>query len=305
MVLTENWTLRPHPTLSDLVDIAVQAEAVGVDGVMVSDHVVLGPSSNENGAPLNLRDYALPGNQDPATPWPSPYVLLAVIAARTTTLRLVLGAIVSPLRHPLVTAKDLGTLDLLSDGRLVVLPTVSWHRDEYAALGVDFHRRGAILDEQLDIWQRVWTTSPVAFHGRHYDFDDVWVEPKASRPGGPALWFGGSTVHDAVARRLAKYGSGFNPLGRPTSQELATLDDALAAEGRSRAEIEMVGGIRGRFGDANNVASLDDALEGVREQLAMGYSTICFKPSMFTDARDDVANVSARVVEFLASTPRT
>ncbi len=305
MVLTENWTLHPRPTLTDLVDLAVQAEAVGVDGVMVSDHVVLGPSSNENGEPPNLRDYAMPGNQDPATRWPSPYVLLAAIAARTTTLRLVLGAIVSPLRHPLVTAKDLGTLDLLSDGRLVVLPTVSWHRDEYAALGVDFHRRGAILDEQLEIWRRVWTTSPVAFHGRHYDFDDVWVEPKASRPGGPSLWFGGSTVHDAVARRLAKYGSGFNPLGRPTAQELSSLDDALAAEGRSRAEIEMVGGIRGRFVDANDVASLDESLEGVREQLATGYSTICFKPSMFTDTRDDVADVCARVVEFLASASRT
>jgi alkanesulfonate monooxygenase SsuD/methylene tetrahydromethanopterin reductase-like flavin-dependent oxidoreductase (luciferase family) len=172
-------------------------------------------------------------------------------------------------------------------------------------LGVDFHRRGAILDEQLEIWRQVWTTSPVAFHGRHYDFDDVWVEPKAYRPGGPTLWFGGSTVHDAVARRLAKYGSGFNPLGRPSVEELQVLDGALAAEGRSRAEIEMVGGIRGRFVDANDVASLDDALEGVREQLAVGYSTICFKPSMFTDDRDDVVNVSARVVEFLAATSRT
>lgn len=159
MVLTENWT-HPRPTLADLVEVAVDAEAVGLDGVMVSDHVVLGPSSNENGEPVNLRDYAMPGNQDPETPWPSPYVSLAAIAARTTSLRLVLGAIVSPRRHPLITAKDLGTLDLLSSGRLVVLETVSWHRDEYAALGVDFHRRGAILDEQLEIWRQVWTTSP-------------------------------------------------------------------------------------------------------------------------------------------------
>jgi probable F420-dependent oxidoreductase len=305
MVLTENWTLSPRPTMLDLVELAAHAEAVGVDGVMVSDHVVLGPSSNVNGAPLNGRDYAMPGNQDPATPWPSPYVLLAAIAARTSTLRVVLGAIVSPLRHPLITAKDLGTLDLLSDGRLVVLPTVSWHEDEYAALGVDFHHRGEILDEQLEVWRQVWTASPASFHGRHYDFHDVWVEPKAYRPGGPALWFGGSTVHAAVARRLAKYGAGFNPLGRPSVEELHTLDDALAGEGRSRRDIEMVGGIRGRFADANTVASLDEALDGVREQLAMGYSTICFKPSMFTDDRDDVVNVCARVVEFLTSASLT
>ena len=64
MVLTENWTLNPRPSMSDLVDIAVEAESAGVDGVMVSDHVVLGPSSNESGEALNLRDYAMPGNQD-------------------------------------------------------------------------------------------------------------------------------------------------------------------------------------------------------------------------------------------------
>lgn len=301
LVLTENWTLNPRPTLNDLVELAVAAEAAGVDGVMVSDHVVLGPTSNENGEPLNLRDYTMPGNQDPATWWPSPYVLLAAIAARTTTLRLVIGAIISPLRHPLVTAKDLGTLDLLSNGRLVVLPTVSWHRDEYAALGVDFSKRGAILDEQLDVWRRVWTTSPASFHGRFYDFSDVWVEPKAVRLGGPTLWFGGSTVHDAVARRLATYGSGFNPLGRPSPHELARLDSALMSVGRSRDEIEMVGGIRGSFATAEQVASLDDALAGVREQLVLGYSTICFKPSMFTDEMADVPDVCRRVVEFLAA----
>jgi len=123
---------------------------------------------------------------------------------------------------------------------------------------VDFHRRGEILDEQLDVWRQVWTTSPVAFHGRHYDFEDVWVEPKATRPGGPVLWFGGSTVHDAVARRLAKYGSGFNPLGRPSDQELRALDDALARRGAEPRRDRDGRGIRGRFVDANSVASLDE-----------------------------------------------
>ena len=301
MVLTENWTLKPTPTLDDLVELAVAAESAGVDGVMVSDHVVLGPSANAAGEPANPRDYAMPANQDPATPWPSPYVLLAAIAARTTRLRLVLGAIISPLRHPLVTAKDLGTLDLLSQGRLVVLPTVSWHRDEYAALGVDFHRRGEILDEQLEVWQRVWTTSPANFAGRHYEFDDVWVEPKAWRDAGPTLWFGGSSVHDALANRLARYGSGFNPLGRPTSEELLRLESALRVCGRTFDEIEMVGGIRGSFHGANDVASLDEALESVREQLALGYSTICFKPSMFTDDQRGVRTVCERVVEVLSA----
>jgi hypothetical protein len=86
---------------------------------------------------------------------------------------------------------------------------------------------------------------------------------------------------------------------------LKLLDDALIAEGRSGVEIEMVGGIRGRFAGANDVASLERALEGVREQLALGYSTICFKPSMFTDDRDDVVTVCERVVDFFTSSSGT
>ena len=135
LILTENWTMRPPPDVGDLVAFAVEAERAGIDGVMVSEHIVLGPSANAGGLPVNPRDYALPGNQDPASPWPSPVVLLSAIAAATDRLRLVAGAIISPLRHPLAIAKDLATLDRLSRGRLVVRPTVSWHRDEYEALG--------------------------------------------------------------------------------------------------------------------------------------------------------------------------
>ena len=72
LILTENWTMRPPPDVGDLVAFAVEAERAGIDGVMVSEHIVLGPSADEAGLPANPRDYALPGNQDPATPWPSP-----------------------------------------------------------------------------------------------------------------------------------------------------------------------------------------------------------------------------------------
>ena len=131
LVLSENWTLTPSRDLRTLVRLAVEAEDAGIDAVMVSEHVVLGRGADAGGVPSNPRDYALPGNQDPATPWPSSLVLLSAVAAATTRLRLVAGAIIAPLRHPLLLAKDLATLDLLAEGRLVVQPTVSWHRAEY------------------------------------------------------------------------------------------------------------------------------------------------------------------------------
>ena len=283
LILTENWTMRPPPDVGDLVAFAVEAERAGIDGVMVSEHIVLGPSANAAGLPANPRDYARPGNQDPASPWPSPVVLLSAIAAATERLRLVAGAIISPLRHPLAMAKDLATLDRFSRGRLVVLPTVSWHRDEYDALGVPFGRRGDILDEQLEIWSRAWAGSPVAFDGRHYCFGEVWLEPQPFRPGGPVLWFGGSSVHARLIARLVRYGRGFNPLGQPDDASLARIAGALIAAGRRPSDLEYVGGTRGTFAGQDGLADLDQALAGIPAQLARGFRTICVKPSQFTD----------------------
>jgi probable F420-dependent oxidoreductase len=301
LILTENWTMRPAPEVADLVRFAVEAERAGIDGVMVSEHIVLGPSANEAGLPANPRDYALPGNQDPASPWPSPLVLLSAVAAATTRLRLVAGALISPLRHPLASAKDLATLDRLSGGRLVVQPTVSWHRDEYAALGVPFERRGQILDEQLEIWAKAWSGSPVTHEGDHYSFEEIWLEPQPVRPGGPDLWFGGSSLHPRLIARLVRYGSGFNPLGAPTDEDLARLAAELTAAGRDPRELEYVGGTRGTFAEPDGVADLDRALATILAQLDRGFTTICVKPSQFVDetarigafCRELVAKVSA------------
>ena len=109
LILTENWTLVPARDLRPLVRMAVEAEEAGFDAVMVSEHVALGPGADELGLPENPRDYALPGNQDPSTPWPDPITLLAAVASATSRLRLVASSIIAPLRHPLLLAKQLAT----------------------------------------------------------------------------------------------------------------------------------------------------------------------------------------------------
>ena len=300
-ILSENWTLTPPRDLSALVRMAVEAEEAGFDAVMLSEHVVLGRGADEHGLPANPRDYALPGNQSRDYPWPSSLVLLSAMAAATTRIRLAAGAIIAPLRHPLLLAKDLATLDLLSRGRLVVLPTVSWHRAEYDALGVPFGARGARLDEHLAAWREAWSDGPASFAGEHYRFEDVHVEPKPWRERGPAMWFGGSSLHRRLLRRLVAYGHGFNPLGTPTDEELGRLRAAMTEAGRDPAELEMVGGTRGRFPDATGPADLDEALATIPAQLARGFTHICIKPSQFLDdrarhgawCRDVVARVAA------------
>jgi probable F420-dependent oxidoreductase len=277
--------------------MAQEAEDAGFDMVMVSDHVLLGPSAGSAGRMANPRDYAMPGNQDPATPWPSNLVLLSAIASVTSRIRLGAVALVAPLRHPLVLAHDLAALDLLSEGRLVVQPTVGWHADEYAALGVPFGQRGRILDEQLAIWAEVWRRSPVSHRGDHYAFDDVWLEPKPARPSGPTLWFGGQGVNPRMVGRLARYGSGYHPVGRVREEDVQALAAALSAHGRSLAEFELVGGTRVEFPDDHSVAPLPVALEEIPRQVALGFSTFVVKPSIFIDDLRGHAAFCHEVVE--------
>lgn len=283
LVMTEQDTLVPARDLRGLVDLCVQAEEQGIDCVMMSEHVVLGASSGADGVMANPRDYAAPGNQDPATAWPSSLTMLSAVAARTSRIRLAAAAVIVPLRHPLLIAKEFGTLDLLSEGRLVMLPTVSWHRDEYEALGVPFGERGRILDDYLEVLSKSWGNYPVAHEGPYASFGPVWLEPGAYRADGPTMWFGGQGMPPAVLRRLVRYGHGLNPFGRLTPEDLEMVRASFIEAGRDPHALEMVGGIRGSFAGSDDIADLDQALESVPGQVEAGFRSICVKPSMFLD----------------------
>jgi alkanesulfonate monooxygenase SsuD/methylene tetrahydromethanopterin reductase-like flavin-dependent oxidoreductase (luciferase family) len=192
-------------------------------------------------------------------------------------------------------------LDLLSEGRLVIQPTVSWHRDEYDALGIPFGQRGRILDEQLAIWARVFAESPVTHRGEFFSFDDVYLEPKPWTPAGPAMWFGGEHLHGPIVDRLVRYGSGFHPLGRVTAEDVAALEAALAAQGRSLDELELVGGTRVDFPSDHDVAPLPEALEEIPRQIELGFTTFCIKPSIFIDDRKDHVKFCREVMQRVAA----
>jgi probable F420-dependent oxidoreductase len=296
LILSENWTMTCGRDLPCLVRWAREAEDAGFDSVMISEHIVLGPSAGANGIMANPREYALPGNQDPATPWPSSVVLLSAIAAVTTRIRLVASAVIAPLRHPLLIARELGSLDLLSGGRLVVQPTVSWLAEEYAALGVPFRKRGDLLDEHLAAWATLWRETPASFSGEHYSFRDVYFEPKAFRPGGPELWLGGSGLHRRMLERVVAYGDGFNPLGRPAPGELARLAAALRQAGRNPRDLELVGGTRAVFTSPDSVADLGPALATIPPQAEAGFTTFCIKPSQFTDDPADMGRLCREII---------
>lgn len=301
MILTENHTMIDPRDIGALVELARMAEAAGFDAAMVSEQVILGPDSAELGLPDNPRAYAAIGNQDPMTPWPSSIVLMSAVAAATTRIRVVAGAIIPPLRHPLLLAKDLATLDLLARGRLVVQPTVSWQSAEYEAFGVPFGRRGRILDEHLEAMHRLWAPSPASFTGQFFDFDRVYSEPKPFRPGGPRMWFGGERMHPALIRRIVRYGHGFHPFGTPTDDDLAQLAAGMQNAGRDIGELELVGGTRATFARSDDVADVEASMADFAQQIARGYTTFCMKPSQYTDRLDEVPEICRRMVDYVAA----
>jgi probable F420-dependent oxidoreductase len=285
LLLSEVWTMTDPRDLRRLVDYAVVAEQAGFHGIMIGEHVVHGPSAEFRGPPKNARMWLRDGNQSPMYPHPASLPLLSAMASVTTRVRLMAAAVLAPLRHPLQLAKDLATVDLITEGRLIVIPGVSWQREEYAALDVPFQQRGRILDEELEIWEALWQSgSPVSYHGTHFDFSDAYVEPQPYRPGGPELWIGSAGTSPWAVRRAVRYGKGFFPVLHPTPDEIAMVKAALQQAGRDLNEFEF-GALLfgGRFKGPDDLLELDETLAPMGQMLADGFTTFVIKPSQHID----------------------
>jgi probable F420-dependent oxidoreductase len=217
-----------------LATLLARGETLGFDSVMVADHVVF-PVTIESKYPYTVSG-AFPGGGDAL----EQLTLMAFVAGKTTSLRLVSSVMILPHRNPLVTAKMLATIDVLSNGRLTVGVGVGWMREEFRALAApDFDRRGAVSDEYLRIFKTLWTQCPASFAGEFYRFDSIRCLPQPVQKPHPPIWIGG---HSKVAlRRAARHGDGWHPVGanpavplRPA--ELAASLDELRrlteAEGR-------------------------------------------------------------------------
>jgi probable F420-dependent oxidoreductase len=124
----------------------------------------------------------------------SPWVLLAAIASRTSTLRLGTGIFLLPLDHPLDVAEEIATLDQVSGGRAFLGAGLGYRQYEWDALQLPYERRGSRMTEALEIVQRAWTEHKVSFHGEHFSFEDVEVLPKPVQQPRPPVWVGANVA---------------------------------------------------------------------------------------------------------------
>ncbi len=284
VMLSELDTLIKPEEERLVLDFARQAEDAGYHGSHIIDDVVMGPNSCFNGPPENPRGLRWVGNQAPDQQMPSQIVMMSAIAAVTSRIRLNATATLAPLRHPLLNAKNWATLDLISNGRVTILPIGGWQREEYEAFGIPHEERGRRLDEQLEIMRLAWTETPISYDGEFYKFKDIYVMPKPVQPGGPEILIGGDKLTKKVVSRIVKYGSGYTVLEPPTKDRLAYLEQEMKKAGRETSELPKGGMLLPVFDDPNEVANLERSIETfVVPQLASGADQIAVKPSQFID----------------------
>ena len=211
----------------------IAADRAGIDRLVVSDHVILGE---------NLEKYADPsaggieGGQQPTGPdghWLDPLTVIAFWAAHTSHARFLTGILIAGLRRPATLAKQLSTLDVLSEGRLDIGVGVGWQREEYEANGVAYEGRGKHLDETLDVIQTLWREPAAAYKSETLDFEKVHLNPKPLQPGGVPLWVSGR-LNPAVLRRIVRFGSGWIPWGNDGM-------DPIGGRAKIAAEMEKAG----------------------------------------------------------------
>jgi probable F420-dependent oxidoreductase len=216
--------MGPMSRPEELAEAARAAEAAGFDSVWAGEHVVL-PDPQVPPSPMRPQDPAL-----------DPLLALTWAAAHTTTIRLATGIVILPQRNPVVLAKQVASLDVLSGGRVILGIGAGYLEPEFRAVGANFAERGAVTDEFLDAMRALWYDSHPAYHGRFADFAGVDAYPRPVQRPIPLI-VGGHTApayRRAVARAHGWYGYAMTP-----QQAAASVAGLAAAAGRVERAAEL------------------------------------------------------------------
>ncbi len=193
---------------ANLRTLAQRAESLGFDSAWVSDHIIL-PRSVDSFYPYAANGVA---TFHPDEDYYEPLAALNFLAGCTQKIRLGTHVLILPYRNPVLTAKMISTLDVLSEGRFILGAGVGWMEEEFKALGLDtFAQRGAVTDEYIQLFKELWTKDNPEFQGEHYQLSESGFQPKPVQKPHPPIWIGGHT--NPAIRRAAKYGDGWMPIG--------------------------------------------------------------------------------------------
>ena len=220
------------PSSKIAMEIPERVEALGIDSIWLADHV-------------------LPPRPDLET-----MTLLSIYTAKTRRIKLGTSILLLPLRNPILVAKAIATLDYLSDGRMVLgLGVGGENPKEFSACGVPLSERKSRIEEGITILKKLWTESNVTFSGKHYQFNDVTLEPKPKQKPHPSIWIGGKSP--AALKRVAAMGDGwFASFITPEAyrKNMADILSWARESGRNVNEIESGVNLMSYVGDSSRAA---------------------------------------------------
>ncbi len=273
---------RREPAL----ELAAFAEEAGFESLWTIEHVVI-PAGYQSAYPYSDDGrFGWPENLD----YPDPLPWLATVAGATSTIKLGTAIVILPQRNPVVLAKELATIDVMSGGRLLFGVGVGWLSEEFDAIGVPFDERAPRTDEAIEVLRTLWGDDEASFDGRFHSFDRALMFPKpeqtvAGRSSIPVLIGGHSP---AAARRAGRLGDGFFP-ARATPDDLGPLVDIVHStaleHGRNPDDIEITAG---------NVFDLESA----KRFQDMGADRLMC-PLMLPDLLQDVDAAKRRITDFV------
>jgi probable F420-dependent oxidoreductase len=220
----------PAASPENLALVSRRAEELGFDSAFLGDHIVI-PNSIASDYP-----YSATGSFSSAASGEclEQLTVLTFVAAKTQRLRLVPSVMILPHRNPLVAAKILATIDVLSKGRLTVGVGVGWLKEEFDALGIPpFEERGAVSNEYIQAFKELWTKDNPSFQGKYCRFSNIRFLPKPVQKPHPPIWIGGESP--AALRRAAASGDAWHPIGSNPRYPLATAEQLKASVGRLTA----------------------------------------------------------------------
>jgi probable F420-dependent oxidoreductase len=264
------------------VSLAQTAERLGFESLWTVEHVVV-PTGYSSTYPYS-RSGRMPGPEE--APIPDPLVWLTWVGAQTSSIRLATGILILPQRSPVILAKEVATLDVMTGGRAILGVGAGWLREEFDAIGVPFDDRAARMDEAISALRALWTQESPSFHGEFFDFEGAKSYPHPARPEGVPVVVGGHSR--AAARRAGRLGDGFFPASG--GDQLRSLIDemraAAEAAGRDPDAIEVT------LGSARTE-------EQVRGFAALGASRVVISPPAFEPAglRDALERYASEVMD--------
>ena len=248
----------PLASLENIVALAQKGEELGFDIITVSDHIIV-PNDIDSIYPYNETGEF---TSSQSGEYMEQLTTIAYLAGVTSKIKLLTSVMVLPHRSPVLTAKMLATIDVLSQGRLIVGCGVGWMEEEFEAIGAPpYAERGAVGNEYLRVFKELWTSDDPSFDGGYASFSNIAFAPKPVQQPHPPLWIGGESP--PALRRAGQLGDAWYPICSNPQFPVGTLEQFADYQARVRGHAERAGRDPSDLDFAYSVNWYDDAQEQI------------------------------------------